>query len=105
LHAGEEFLFLFATVSRPVLGTIQHPIQWVLGALSPGVKRPGREAYHSLPSNAEVKNAWCCISTLPCVFIAWCLIKYREYFTFTFTVTYRTVLGPTQWEPGTLFLL
>jgi len=29
------------------IGLIQPPAQWVLGALSPGVKRPGREAYHS----------------------------------------------------------
>jgi len=28
------------------------------GALSLGVKRPGREADHSPPSSAEVKNAW-----------------------------------------------
>jgi hypothetical protein len=34
----------------------QPPIQWVPGALSPGVKRQGREADHSLPSSAEVKN-------------------------------------------------
>jgi hypothetical protein len=33
----------------------QPPIQWVLGALSPGVKRPEREADHS-PTRAEVKN-------------------------------------------------
>jgi hypothetical protein len=32
------------------------PIQWVPGALSPGVKRKGREAGHSPPSSAEVKN-------------------------------------------------
>jgi hypothetical protein len=38
---------LFTTVSRPALGPIQPPIQWVPGALSPGVKRPGREADHS----------------------------------------------------------
>jgi hypothetical protein len=31
-------------------------IQWVPGALSPGVKRPGREADHSFPSSAEVKE-------------------------------------------------
>jgi hypothetical protein len=31
-------------------------IQWVLGALSLGVKRPGREAEHSPPSSAEVKK-------------------------------------------------
>jgi hypothetical protein len=28
------------------------------GALSPGVKRSRREADHSPPSSAEVKNAW-----------------------------------------------
>jgi hypothetical protein len=35
------------------------------GALSLGVKRPGREANHSPPSSAEVKNAWSCTSTPP----------------------------------------
>jgi hypothetical protein len=30
-------------------------MQWVPGALSPGVKRPGREGDHS-PTSAEVKN-------------------------------------------------
>jgi hypothetical protein len=34
----------------------QHPIQWVPGALSLGVKRPGREADHSPPPSAEVKG-------------------------------------------------
>jgi hypothetical protein len=34
----------------------QFPIQWVPGALSLGVKRPGREADHSAPSSAEVKE-------------------------------------------------
>jgi hypothetical protein len=37
------------------LGPTQHPIQWVPGALSLGVKQPGREADHSLPSSAKVK--------------------------------------------------
>jgi hypothetical protein len=47
--------FLFSTSSRPALGSIQPPIQWVLGALSPRAKRPGREADHSHPASAEVK--------------------------------------------------
>jgi hypothetical protein len=34
----------------------QPPIQWALGALSPRVKRLGREADHSPPTSAEVKN-------------------------------------------------
>jgi len=42
---------------------IQHPIQWVPGALSLGVKRPAREADHSPPSSAEIKNEWNCTST------------------------------------------
>jgi hypothetical protein len=51
-------MFLFGTTSRPTLGPTQPPIQWVPGALSPGIKRPDREADHSDPSSAEVKNAW-----------------------------------------------
>jgi hypothetical protein len=42
--------------SRPVLGPTQPPIKWVTGALSPGIKRPGREADHSSPTSAEVKD-------------------------------------------------
>jgi hypothetical protein len=49
-------IFLFTAASRPALGTTQSPIQWVPGALSQGVKRPGREANYSPQSNAEVKN-------------------------------------------------
>jgi hypothetical protein len=37
---------IVSTSSRPALGSTQPPIQWVTGALSPGVKRPGREADH-----------------------------------------------------------
>jgi hypothetical protein len=51
-------IFLFTTASRTALGPTQPPIQWVPGALSLGVKRPGRKADHSPPSSAEVKYAW-----------------------------------------------
>jgi hypothetical protein len=49
-------IFLFTTASRTAVGPTQPPIQWVPGALSLGTKRPGREAHHSSPSNAEVKE-------------------------------------------------
>jgi hypothetical protein len=43
----------------------QTPIQRIPGALSLEVKRPGREADLSPPSNAEVKNAWSYTFTPP----------------------------------------
>jgi hypothetical protein len=49
-------IFLFTTASETALGPTQLPIQWVLGALSLGVKRPAREADHSPPSSADVKE-------------------------------------------------
>jgi hypothetical protein len=58
-------IFLFTTVSRTALGPAKPPIQWVPGALSLGVKSPGREADHSPVSSAEVKNAWSYIFTPP----------------------------------------
>jgi hypothetical protein len=58
-------IFLFNTVSRPALGPTQPTIQWVPGILSLGVKRPGREADHSPPSSAEIKNEWSYTSTPP----------------------------------------
>jgi hypothetical protein len=52
-------------MSRTVLGPTQPPIQWVLGSLSPGVKRPRHEADHSPSTSAGVKNAWSYTSTPP----------------------------------------
>jgi hypothetical protein len=63
-------VFLLTTVSRPALGPTQLPIQWVPGAHSLGVKRPGREADHSLPFSAEIKNAWIYTSIPPYTFMA-----------------------------------
>jgi hypothetical protein len=53
---GKDKIFLFSTASRPAVGPTQPPIQWVPGALSPGVKRKWREADHSPPSSDEAKN-------------------------------------------------
>jgi hypothetical protein len=70
---------LFITVSRPALGTTQPPIQQVPGALFLGVKRPGREADHSPPSSAEVKNAWSYASAPQYAFMAGCSIKKKKH--------------------------
>jgi hypothetical protein len=58
------FTYILSTTLRPNLRPIQPPIQWIPGALSPGVKRQGREADHSPPSSAEA-------STPRYVFMAW----------------------------------
>jgi hypothetical protein len=47
------------------------------------MKRQEREADHSPPSSAEVKNVWSRAFTLPYALMAWHLVKYRDIFTFT----------------------
>jgi hypothetical protein len=49
-------IFLFTTASRTALRPTHPPIQWVPGALSLEVKRPGRETDHSPSSSDDVKN-------------------------------------------------
>jgi hypothetical protein len=49
-------IFLFNIASRTALGPTQPPIQWVRGALPLGVNWTWREADHSSPSSAEVKE-------------------------------------------------
>jgi hypothetical protein len=51
---------IFSKYSRPALGSTQPPIQWV-----PGVKRPGREADHSLLQLVPRSRKCGSIHTLP----------------------------------------
>jgi hypothetical protein len=53
-------------------GSGVHPTSYPIntGALSPGVKRQGREADHSPPTSAEVKKMWTYTSTPPYAFMA-----------------------------------
>jgi hypothetical protein len=76
-------IFLFTIASRTALGPTQPPIQWVPGALSRGIKRPGREADHSPPSSAEVKE-WVELYLHSPNTPTWrAQLKHRENFTFT----------------------
>jgi hypothetical protein len=92
---------VFTTASRPALGPTQLPILWVPGVLSLGLKRPVREADHSLPPSAEIKNAWSYTSTPQYICMAWCLVKHRYNFTFTFTFTFSSLLNG---HPGLLLI-
>jgi hypothetical protein len=57
----------FSLHHRVQNGSGAHPASYPMGngALSVGVKRQGREADHSPPSSAKVKNVWSCTSTSP----------------------------------------
>jgi hypothetical protein len=50
-----------------------------------GAKRSGHEADHPPQSSAEVVKVWSYTSTIPHMFIMWCLIKRRENLTFYHT--------------------
>jgi len=42
-----QVIFPFSKTPTPALAPTQPPVQWVTLAVLPGVKRRGREAYHS----------------------------------------------------------
>jgi hypothetical protein len=46
----------------------------------------GHESDHSPPPSAEVKNAWELYLHPQYVLMAWCLVKHRDTFAFTFTI-------------------
>jgi hypothetical protein len=72
--------FLFSSLCHRVQtssGVHTATIEWIRLVLSPRIKRSEREADHSLPSSAEVKNPCSCTSTPPYVDMPWCLIKHR----------------------------
>jgi hypothetical protein len=78
---GLGYCGLIPNRGRLALRPTQTLIKWVPGALSPGVKRPGLEADHTLPSCAEV-NRWSCIFTPSFIFMTWCLIKHMAWYFF-----------------------
>jgi hypothetical protein len=63
---GRGWGFFFSPLHpETALGPTQPLIRRVTGAVSLGVKWPGREADHSPSSTAEVETAWSYTSTLP----------------------------------------
>jgi hypothetical protein len=79
---------------------IQPPIQWVPGALSLGVKRPEREADHSPPSSAEVKE---CVELLLCcqyAYVVWCWVKKNIMINGSMIVNYWRTWGILMYYPS-----
>jgi hypothetical protein len=60
----------------------------------PRVKQLWREADHSPPPSAEVKNVWSYTSTPSYVFMTWCLVKYRIRLHDVILVTHRENFHP-----------
>jgi hypothetical protein len=67
---GKGKIFVFSTTTRLDLGLVQPPIQWVPGTITPGLRRPRREADHSPPTSGEVKKTLIYKSTPPYAFMA-----------------------------------
>jgi hypothetical protein len=65
LNLGRIKNIHFSTLSRYDLGPTQPPMQWVLGTVSPGLKRKGIEADNSPATGIEVKKAWIFTYTPP----------------------------------------
>jgi hypothetical protein len=67
---------IFSVCHRIQTGSGSHPASYPVGIGScfPEVKRPGREADHSLPSSVNV-TVWSYTSTPLFLFMVWCLIK------------------------------
>jgi hypothetical protein len=63
---GRGKTFSFSITSGPALGSTLPPTRRVPTAVSPGIKWQGREADHSLPSSAKLKNDGA-IPPLPCL--------------------------------------
>jgi hypothetical protein len=62
IGAGISF---FITMSRPTLGPTLSPIQWILEALSMGVKQAEHQADYSPQFNVKVNNVQSLNSTAP----------------------------------------
>jgi hypothetical protein len=85
-------IFLSTMISRPALRPTQPPIQWVPWALSLGVKRLVREANHSPPSSAEVKECVELYLHSPIASIAICSVKKAQEQLYFYTRNLSTSL-------------
>jgi hypothetical protein len=89
--------FSLSDVSRLPLGPNQHTTQWVPIPLSPGVKRPWREADHCPPLSVRLQMREAIPSLPPYAFTVWCLIKQRDTFTF---IGLKAVTNLYEWATG-----
>jgi hypothetical protein len=61
------YYIIYSLLHHVQTGSGAHPASYSVGTGGSflGINRPGREADHSSPPSAEVKNSWCYTSTPP----------------------------------------
>jgi hypothetical protein len=82
-------IFLFTADSITALVSTQAPNQWVPGALSLGLRLPGRKAYQSLESNAQVKECVELYLQSPNT-PSWCGAQFKQRDNFTYSLPLET---------------
>jgi hypothetical protein len=94
----------FSFHHRDQTGSGSHPVSYPMGIrdFSLGVKRPGREANHSPPPSAEVKNTWSYTSIPQYAFVAWCSIK-AEGQLYLYLYLLLSKLMSSEWSPPVKF--
>jgi hypothetical protein len=89
VRSPRQRFFLLTSASRPALGPTQPPMQWVPGALSPGVKR-GRDVILTthpilVPWLRKSRSYTSCHPNAP----LWSVTEPLYLFTFYYTVQFR----------------
>jgi hypothetical protein len=93
------WILLFDTAYKTALGPTQPPIQVVPGALSPGGKTAGSWSQPLTSIQFRRQRMRGVIPPLPqYVFIAWCLVKHKENFTFLNVLTSPEFSGTHTWN-------
>jgi hypothetical protein len=101
LHLVAESCTICSSRSRRPVRKLLDTLWYASYPRSTGIKRPEREADHSPPSSAEVKNTWSYTSTPQYVFVAWCLVGHRDNFTSGYSTT--AVKHPPTDQPSARF--
>jgi hypothetical protein len=75
-------------------GSGAHPVSYLMGTGGsyPRVKQPEGEGDHSPHFGAEVKKLWSCTYPSSYVFMAWCLVKHRDFTLLATRLAHRTLL-------------
>jgi hypothetical protein len=95
----------FSLHHRVQNGSGSHPTSYPMGTRGsfPGLKRPRREADHSPPYSAEVKNEWSYTSTPQYAFMAWCSVKAQGQLYLYLCLHFTSIFTESIWNNSQFF--